>query len=668
MKVRVEKAGNRILLASDRPVRLKDAIPGAYFRKDKIWSLPLELTTCQLLREQFGARLQIGPLLWDWAKAEKAGRQKATTLAAAADAELRVLPGVAPTLAQAMKDRTYQRVAARFFADSGGRDGRRRFLLADTVGLGKTPEALGSVLEAEIPGPYLIICPKTAVNSTWKRQINRWLPEDEVIPFPESGKANRDKVLNSLVGRSNNRTTEQYGQGAESLRRTWVVVHPYAIRTQTWWVCNRLERDVAGTEAPCGAKTKYKAGVVQELDCGHEKDKTVRTEHEHVFPQLFDIGWGAVIVDESDQILIRISATPNLQRRGAEMLRDAVRPDGGLIAMSGTPFRSKPPQMWSTLNWLDKVRFSSKWRFIQTHWETESGFYGGTTIGKMRPDREEMLQGELSDIMLRRTRDEVRGDLPPKLYGGDPLYGAEGGPVGVWLPMQGAQLKAYEEMAKTGSATIKGGRISPVGVLAEMTRLRQFAGAEGELRGGEFFPRAAGNKWEWLVGLLLELGFPHDPATPIVIASQFTKLLKVFGQGLLADKGLNNKEYRLQLGYITGEETQAKRDANVEAFEGGGLNVMLLNTKAGGSSITLDAAEIMVVLDETWVDDEQEQLEGRIDNREPERRIVPRTYYYPRSLGSIEEGIAVANMEAKAAGRQLLDGGTAALARKVMEV
>jgi hypothetical protein len=69
----------------------------------------------------------------------------------------------------------------------------------------------------------------------------------------------------------------------------------------------------------------------------------------------------------------------------------------------------------------------------------------------------------------------------------------------------------------------------------------------------------------------------------------------------------------------------------------------------------------MVVLDETWVDDEQQQLEGRIDNRKPERKISPRSYYYLRSFDTVEEGIARRNAEAKANGARLLDGG--ALAR-----
>jgi hypothetical protein len=646
VKVRVEKAGNRILVASDRPIALKSVIPGANLRKDKIWSLPLEFENCVLLRQQFGVRLEIGPILRDWAKAEKAQRVSLSRTAASLDADLKRLPEVAPKLAEAMASRTYQRSGVRFIADTLGRDGRRRALLADTVGLGKTAQALGAVLENGEPGPYLIICPKTAVNSTWSAEIKRWLPDDEVITVPES-RARRVEILHALYRRTQ---TTLAGAERASLERSWVIMHPFAIRTQTEWICSI-----------CQVNTKYRAGVIDALDCGHPKDSRTKLEHQHTFPDLFKVAWGAVIVDESDQILIRKTGTPTLQRRGAEMLGDCVRPGGLRLAMSGTPFRSKPHQIWSTLNWLDPTRWSAKWRWVGKYWQTVDGVFGGTTIGAFKEEREEMLFGELSDVMLRRTRDQVRGDLPAKLYAGTPLIPSdETSPKGIWLPMAGPQLKMYKQMEETATASLAGGDVTAIGVLAELTRLKQFAGAEGVVDGrtGEFHPVAKGNKFEWLLGFLEELGFPDKPATKLVVASQFTRMLNAFRAGV---------EHHFKLdwsrtGAVTGEVTGPKREHFIECFEDGkdALDLLFINTKAGGSSITLDAAEAMVILDETWVDDEQEQLEGRIDNRNPEKRIVPRTYYYLRTLGSVEESIAISNAEAKRLGKKVLDGVTPA--------
>ena len=649
-EVRVEKVGNRILIASAGKLGgLASSIPGAYYRKDGFWSVALEFENCLLLRERFGSRLVVGPALSAWAREEKAHRAEQKATAGAIDAELKRLGEVAPKLAAAMESRTYQKTGVRFIVNTRGRDGRRRTLLADTVGLGKTAEALGACLESGVPGPYLIVTPKTSVNSTWKAEIHRWLPGDEVITIPD-GRAARDSILNSLVERSPVLGVRASGA---SLARTWVVIHPAAIRTQTWWICDE-----------CGSQTKYTRRPTQQLDCGHEKARS-KTWHDHTFPQLFALEYGGIVIDESHDILIMKTGTPNLQRTGADLLGARVVAGGVRLAMSGTPTRSKPHQLWSTLNWLDPIRYSGKWRFLEKYWKVSQAGYGGSyVLGEFREDREQMLYEELSDILLRREREQVRADLPPKNYMGAPLDPAdEGSPVGIWLEMTPKQEKLYRQIEKSAEVTLEGGTLSPIGVLAELTRLKQFASAGGVVVDGEFVMQAEGNKYEWLVGFMRQLGFPEEPATKLVFASQFTSLLKAFGPAI-------EKEFGCRVEYITGDETQARRDANIAEFEDpeSELQVLFLNTKAGGSSITLDAADVMVIDDETWVDDEQEQLEGRIDNRNPERKIVPRAYYYLRSLGTVEESIAIKNANAKAVGKKLMDGiKPADLAQKLLK-
>ena len=643
---------NRILLFSDTPTPgLKASIPGAYFRKDGVWSVPLDMTTCHLLRERFGNLLVIGPELTAWARAEKATRVRMDDLAAAADADLFLLPEVAPALFAATSTRKYQRSGIRFIVDTRGRDNRRRALLADTVGLGKTAQGIGAMLEADQPGPYLVIAPKTAAELTWAPEIRKWLGKGaEVITFPD-GKAARQSMLRHL--------TDRYRRNPASLARTWIIVHPYLIRTQTWWICGQ-----------CANKTKYQAGMVKELDCGHPKERTTKVRHDHNFHDLFEVEYGGIIADEADQYLIRKTGTPNLQRRGAEMLRDLVREGGIRLAMSGTPFRSRPPQMWSTLNWLDPIRWSAKWSFIERFWEVTQGYYGGYTIGEFREDREELLVDELRDVMIRRTRTMVRDDFPLKDYPSN-VTEDSGLTRGIYLPMTAEQEKAYRQMEKEGEANIAGGTLTAIGTLAELTRLKQFAGAPGRImQDGEFLPTAKGNKYEWLMEFLLELGFPNKPSTKLVVASQFTQLLNVFAQGIRGEFGEERHEPRMglgtRMGMVTGEASDRTRI--VQAFEdhSNPLDLLWINTKAGGSSITLDQAEIMVVLDETWVGDDQEQLEGRIDNRMPEVRIVPRSYYYLRSRGTLEEGIARANAAAQARGERILNG--AAIARQAKEI
>jgi SNF2 family DNA or RNA helicase len=96
---------------------------------------------------------------------------------------------------------------------------------------------------------------------------------------------------------------------------------------------------------------------------------------------------------------------------------------------------------------------------------------------------------------------------------------------------------------------------------------------------------------------------------------------------------------------ITGRVTGKKRASAVESFSSpDGPRLLLINTTAGGTSLTLDAyCDEMFVLDETWIRDDQDQLEKRIDNRGQEAR--PRYAHYIRTVGTVEEGIALTNDE-----------------------
>ena len=57
------------------------------------------------------------------------------------------------------------------------------------------------------------------------------------------------------------------------------------------------------------------------------------------------------------------------------------------------------------------------------------------------------------------------------------------------------QAKAYADMKEMASAQTEGGKLNANGVLAELTRLRQFASSSGRLSQGKFVPAAPSNKW-----------------------------------------------------------------------------------------------------------------------------------------------------------------------------
>lgn len=666
MSIRIEKRGRRIEVRSPSPLPgLKTTIPGAYQTVAGHWTVPLSLESCKLLRQKFGRRLVLGNELRRWAQGVVNSREYMSKLAASKDAKLEHLAQRAPKLAAAMRKRKYQRVGVKFVAENHATG------IFDDPGLGKTLIAMGGILEAGIPGPYLIIAPKTAADTVWRREILRWLPPDhKAVILPEL-RYKRERRL---------RLT-RYGP------KTWLIVHPEMVMVQAWWVCQeevtkrkRARSKLTGKRgwrkyrAPCGERTTVGGNQQRILKCGHVKNrKTVKLIQEG-YPALFEREWGVILVDESHESLIRRSGTPTQRRRGLEMLK--LRGDGIKIAMSGTPFDSKPHQLWGTLNWLDPVAYPAFHRWSELYWT--KGGYTGFQIGEFRKDRETMLWDSLASVALRRTKSEVAPDLPPKMEIGTPLdpWDAES-PVGVWLEMDGKQAKAYDEIERVSVTELDSGRLEAASALAELTRLKQLACSYGDIRSRfisvaceksqfphrsshcpygrhkeeRFFyvPELPSNKFNWIAENLEEWGYPKNPLTKVVIVSFYTGILELFRQGL--EKHFKTKKPLCTA--ITGRTRSRDRRAIIDRFnESGNEHIMLLNVKAGGTAITIDSADRMIFISETRIPDQQKQAEDRIHRVSNPRQCM---YYYLRSLGTVDVGTALVNRDANEETHRLLD-------------
>lgn len=666
-KIRIDKRGRRIVLYSDAPIPgLKTTIPGAYQSVSGHWTVPLSIESCKLLRLKFGNRLAVGSELKRWAQGVMQSRRYMTALAKQEDAKLENLPTAAPVLYKAMKTRKYQRVGARFIADN------HATLIADDPGLGKTLIAMGGILEAEAPGPYLIVAPKTASDSVWKREIERWLPgHHRAVTVPDL-RSKRERILRLTRFKPT----------------TWLIVHPEMVMVQSWLICNQLVekkkrvrnrrtgkvRTVKYTE-PCGERTVLRQKQALILKCGHQKTRKTKRIDQPSYPRLFEIQWGAIVVDESHESLIRRTGVPTQRRRGLDML--ATRNDGLRIAMSGTPTDSKPHQLWGTLNWLDPQQYSAFHRWSELYWQ--KGGYTGFQLGEFRKDREKMLWDSLSAISLRRTKAEVAKDLPPKMEIGTPLVpGDPESPVGIWLEMEGKQQKAYLDMEKLSETELDSGSLSATTALAELTRLKQLACSYGDMektlvkarceppddicrdcrRHGwheearfKYRPTLPSNKFDWVAESLEEWGYPKNPLTKVVIVSFYTGILAEFSKGL--EKHFRRKPSNPLCTAITGQTPSKDRRAIIDRFNtGDGPDVMMLNVKAGGTAITLDTADRMIFISETRIPDQQLQAEDRIHRVSNPRQCM---YYYLRSVGTVDVGTAIVNAEMRRDTHRLLD-------------
>jgi SNF2 family DNA or RNA helicase len=221
--------------------------------------------------------------------------------------------------------------------------------------------------------------------------------------------------------------------------------------------------------------------------------------------------------------------------------------------------------------------------------------------------------------------------------------------------MEGPQKTAYKQMQKEAQADFKNGTLLANSVFAEITRLKQFANSYGRLDdSGNYLPTLPSNKFDWILQFLRERGLdtPEPTGSRVIIASQFTKHINLFAKEL-------QTKHSVRCYVLTGATAIEDRVRYQEEFQSGKLSngkpspeVMLLNSKAGGNSITLDAADDMVVIDRRHSSDDQVQLEDRIHRLS---RIHSVNIWNLVSRGSIEEKILKVTLATGMSLKRILD-------------
>jgi len=156
--------------------RLKDlvkAVPGARWNAaERTWTVPLSWPACLALRAEFGADLQIGPDLKDWATNTARSKKALLALRGTAlteEATLDELPGCAGLY-------RYQVNGAKAIFHG------HSYLVMDETGTGKSRTALAgvSLLGCEYDVfPLLIVAPKSML-VTWSRETERFFPGKDI--------------------------------------------------------------------------------------------------------------------------------------------------------------------------------------------------------------------------------------------------------------------------------------------------------------------------------------------------------------------------------------------------------------------------------------------------------------------------------------------------------
>ena len=598
--------------------RCKAVRGGRWDSEQRQWTYPLSVDTCHELRAAFDAYLDVLPPLASWYRAQATQAAAHADLSRATDATLARLPDVAPVLAATL--RPDQRVGVQWVANPY----RGAGLVADHPGLGKTLELIGGILEADVQGPILVTCPRLSVRSVWGNLLHKWAP-DERVYLCRGTRAKRQEAIDNFL--------------ADPTPRKWLVTVAETLRIKEDYPCR-----VPST----GRRVRpHKCNPVKHKAEQHVQDTAAKkTFAGYQYPDFFQNEWAAVVVDESHKMFGSLTvANGNLAGKGLKSLGDLA---ARRYAVTGTPYGKggRVQGMFGTLMWLWPDEYTSFWRWVEQNFEvTEEevfvrGGRGATKpvkrIGPLKGGKdEERFLHELGPRILRRTKKEVMPWLPDKVI------------VEVLCEMEDKQRRQYEDMALDGEIETDGGVLTANGVLAFITRAKQLASGVLIARpsGKPEFDPDNSCKLDNLIQRLEQNRVLEGDGPKTLISSQFNELLDAVAKRLAKEGAAHVR--------IDGSTTDKKRDDIVDAFQDpDGPRLLLLNSKAGGVSITLDAADEAHILDEMWDPGDNEQLEDRLHRasraltEEQADDRPPVTIYYYRTEGTVDQTIA-ADVEGK---------------------
>jgi superfamily II DNA or RNA helicase len=287
------------------------------------------------------------------------------------------------------------------------------------------------------------------------------------------------------------------------------------------------------------------------------------------------------------------------------------------IVLTGTPLENRQLDLWSIFRFLLPGLLGSRSTFE-------------SALAADRDATLERLRAQLAPFILRRTKNEVAQELPPKVE------------MDLLCPLTDVQRAEYarictEGLVRLGDDVGTAMREKSFGFLALLTRLRQTC-CDPDMLPWMRAPLTDSGKIGLLVEKLAEIvGSGHK----VVIFSQFVMLLDRVREAL---SGQFPDLPRFELTGMT-----LDRQKPVQAFQSApGAAVMLVSLKAAGTGITLHAADYVFLLDPWWNPAVEAQAVDRVHRIGQTNTVF---VYRMVTSGTIEERI----QELKASKKDLFD-------------
>jgi SNF2 family DNA or RNA helicase len=269
-----------------------------------------------------------------------------------------------------------------------------------------------------------------------------------------------------------------------------------------------------------------------------------------------------VLLDESQNI-----KNPESQRyKAVRMLQARNR-----IAITGTPIENNTFDLYSQLSFACPGLLGSKQYFRDVYAIPIDTF----KVSK----RAKELQQKIKPFLLRRTKQQVAQELPPKTE------------MVLYCEMEAAQRKVYDASEKEfreyiSAATNEELNKTPMNVLNGLTRLRQVCNAPSLVKSDHLTESSSAK-----LDVLLKQIESKSPHHKILVFSQFVSMLDLIKVAL--------EERKIPFEYLTGKTKN--RGTVIDSFQNNdNIRVFLISLKAGGTGLNLTKADYVYLVDPWW--------------------------------------------------------------------
>jgi SWI/SNF-related matrix-associated actin-dependent regulator of chromatin subfamily A-like protein 1 len=417
----------------------------------------------------------------------------------------------------------FQKIAIEWMNKTNG-----NALIADEMGCGKTIEVIGWLNQNTSISPIVIVCP-ASVKLNWKKEIERW-------------HVNPGKIV--IMNKDTRDTDGQF------------YIINYDILSNFVYLPDKVKNPETG---------KY---VIVDVP------KSQRKPNNDIFYQIYP---QILILDESHYIKDTKAKRTKATLKLAKMVPYR-------IALTGTPFLNRPIELYTIANMLDPKSFSNWREYVFRYCAGEENNFGG--INKTGHSNEAELNHLLrSTIMLRRRKEDVLKELPPKMRMFIPLE-CNATPSYEVLENKLISELTYLDLMKNRDGFDEFKSEAQTSVLTSITKARQEIFDLKKEQLIDFISNTVENESHVVVFIY------HHTAYDYVVKELKKKKISVTG--------------------FIGDDTIKKRQQAIDDFQAGKYQVFVTSTGAGAVGINLTVARTLIFAELDWSLANTLQSEDRI--------------------------------------------------------